>query len=64
MRKMVTEDLDIIESIMAFEEGELSEEETINMFQALVDSGMIYQLQGSYHRMANVLMETGLIHSK
>lgn len=51
-----------VDQIMAYELGELSEEETIEMFQSLVDSGMAWQLQGSYGRMARDLIEAGYVH--
>ena len=52
-----------IESILAFEEGELSEDETIELFQKLVDSGLAWSLQGSYGRIATALIDQGLIHN-
>lgn len=52
-----------IESIIAFEEGELSERETIELFQRLVDSGLAWSLQGSYGRIATALIDQGLIHN-
>lgn len=51
-----------ISKITAYENGELSEEETLELFQQLVDSGVAWQLQGSYGRMAASLIEQGLIH--
>lgn len=50
--------------IIAYENGELDEENTIDGFQALLDSGLVWQLQGSYQRMATALLETGLIRRK
>jgi hypothetical protein len=52
-----------IESILAFEEGELSERETVELFQRLVDSGLAWSLQGSYGRIATALIDQGLIHN-
>lgn len=51
-----------IDDIIAYESGELDDDSTINMFQELVDSGMAWQLQGHYGRVANELLEMGLIH--
>ena len=51
-----------INDIIAFENGELDEDSTINLFQELVDSGAAWTLQGSYGRMANAMLESGLIH--
>lgn len=48
-----------VESIMAYENGELDYEEVVNLFQWLVDSGLAWQLQGSYGRTAAALIEAG-----
>jgi len=42
--------------IIAYENGELQNEEVYALFQFLLDSGMIYSLQGSYQRMAEELL--------
>lgn len=47
--------------IIAYESGELGEAEQVEMFQRLVDSGMIASLQGHYGRMAWELMRAGVI---
>ena len=50
-----------VQDIMAFESGEMTEEEVLEFFQDLVDTGMAWTLQGSYGRLAAHLIETGLI---
>jgi hypothetical protein len=50
---------DIVDEIIAYEAGEMNEEETIAFFQKLIDSGMAWQLQGSYGRTANDLIRMG-----
>ena len=52
---------DVVGKIMSFEEGELDNEEVFALFQFLLDSGMIYNLQGSYQRMAEDLLLAGKI---
>tara|TARA_B100000131_G_C17893287_1_gene523264 strand:+ start:187 stop:384 length:198 start_codon:yes stop_codon:yes gene_type:complete len=55
------ESTDIVGKIMAFEKGELPNEEVYALFQFLLDSGMIHSLQGSYQRMAEDLLLAGVI---
>jgi hypothetical protein len=50
-----------IDTIMAYEDGQLGPEEVVELFQQLVDNGMAWQLQGSYGRMAASLIEAGLV---
>ena len=52
---------DIVGQIVAFEQGELEDGEIYALFQFLLDSGMIYSLQGSYQRMAEDLLLAGVI---
>ena len=44
---------------MAFESGELDEESILELFQELIDSGLAWQLQGSYGRIAQNLIDAG-----
>ncbi len=53
--------LDITNKIIEFENGDLPNEEVYALFQFLLDSGMIYSLQGSYQRMAQELLLAGKI---
>jgi hypothetical protein len=52
-----------IDRIMAYESGEQSEEETIAMFQELIDDGTAWTLQGHYGRTAQALIEAGICHA-
>lgn len=54
---------DIVSRMIDFEMGLLDESETLDFFQDLVDTGMAWSLQGSYGRMANALINEGLILS-
>jgi hypothetical protein len=53
---------DLVSQIMAYEDGQMSEDETIEFFQQLVNSGLAWQLQGSYGRMAKAMLDAGVIH--
>jgi hypothetical protein len=53
--------MSMTDDIIAYESGELDEEEIISLFQKLVDSGLAWQLQGSYGRMAQHLIEEKLV---
>jgi len=45
--------------VMAYEDGELDFESTVEGFQHLIDTGLAWQLQGSYGRTAMSLIEAG-----
>jgi len=55
---------DMLEFIMAFEGGDLTDEELIEGFQRLIDNGMAWSLQGVYGRTAMSLIEQGHCHHK
>lgn len=50
-----------IDKIIAYENGDLSDEDTIVLFQELVTSGDAWRLQGSYGRTAAALIDAGLV---
>ena len=56
--------MDQVDKIIAYEQGDLSEEETISLFQELVDSGLAWKLQGHYGRTAAALIKAGLVSQK
>lgn len=51
----------LTERIAAYECGELNQEQVVQLFQELVDSRIILELQGHYGRLAFQLWEAGLI---
>ena len=53
----------LLDQMVAWEEGELSDDATIELFQRLVNSGLAWQLQGSYGRQAAAMLDAGVITS-
>lgn len=53
--------MNIVNLIIAFESGELTTEEQLELFSRLIKSRMAWSLQGSYGRTANYLIENRVI---
>ena len=53
--------MNLTTTIIRYEDGDLTHDETVTLFQELLNTGMIDHLQGSYHRMARILIESGEI---
>ncbi len=53
--------MDMIDKIMAFEDGTLNENDTIKFFAELIETGRCWTLQGSYGRVANSLIDANII---
>lgn len=51
----------MLDMLMAYENNELDMNQTVELFQNLIDSGLIFSLQGHYIRVAKDLVEAGLI---
>lgn len=52
---------DLVDKIIEFESGEMSDEDTLAFFAELVKTGTINHLQGSYQRTAVNLLRQGYI---
>ena len=52
--------INLTEQLIQYESGELTESQTIQLFQHLIDSGLVYMLQGHYGRRAEALIEAGV----
>ena len=48
-----------VDDIIRYESGEMDDSEIVQFFQGMIDSGVVWQLQGSYGRQANRLIEAG-----
>jgi hypothetical protein len=57
-----TRPFDTVGFVIDFESGTLDDIQVIEGFQALIDTGVVWHLQGSYGRTAAHLIETGLCH--
>ena len=57
-----TKTFDQVAFIMDYEGGSPTDEEIIEGFQNLIDTGVVWQLQGHYGRMATRLIEAGHCH--
>ncbi|HEX2109501.1 MAG TPA: hypothetical protein VHF70_09535 [Rubrobacteraceae bacterium] len=53
--------MQLVDQLIAYEEGELTENEEIALFQHLVDTGTCWHLEGHYHRVAATPIEAELI---
>ena len=53
--------MNIIDQIIAFENGELDNDQIIALFSKLIKNGMAWTLQGMYGRMAVSLINDGYL---
>lgn len=60
----VAHHLSEVDRIIAYESGELDHDETVNLFQSLINSGLAWKLQGHYGRMASHLIGAGFCYEK
>lgn len=50
-----------VNKIIDFEQGLLDQDESLELFSGLVKSGLVWQLQGSYGRTAQNLIDAGYL---
>jgi hypothetical protein len=53
--------LQLVDQLIAYEEGQITEDQEIELFQHLIETGTCWHLEGHYHRMGATLIEAGLI---
>ena len=51
---------ELTQQIIEYEQGELDNDQTIQLFQELIDSGLAWNLQGHYGRTAYALIKADL----
>lgn len=56
--------ISLVNKIIAYESGELSDNDTLELFAELIKTGQAWTLQGSYGRMAQSLIANGFIDRK
>lgn len=52
---------DVVSKIIAYEGGEMDQDETVQFFSEIIKAGLLFTLQGHYARMASQLVRAGLI---
>ena len=52
---------DVTSGIIEFESGQLDDQGVLKLFSELVKSGLVWNLQGSYGRMAASLIDAGYL---
>ena len=55
--------MEMIEDIKRYENGEMNEEQEAEFFQALLDTGIIFSLQGHYQRQMDRMIENGVVNN-
>lgn len=49
-----------VNKIITYEAGEMDLQETVSLFQEMINSGIVWSLQGHYGRTAQTLIENGM----
>ncbi len=53
--------MQLVDRLIAYEEGQITQDEEVALFQYLIDTGTCWHLAGHYQRVAATLIEAGLI---
>jgi hypothetical protein len=53
--------LQLVDQLIAYEEGQITEDEEIALFQHLIDTGTCWHLSGHYQCVGATLIEAGVI---
>lgn len=53
-----------VDKLIAFEQGDLDDDQVIELFQHGIDNGWVWKLQGFYGRTADSLIKAGYCHRK
>jgi hypothetical protein len=51
----------LVDQLIAYEDGQITEDQEVAFFEHLVETGTCWQLSGHYQRVAATLIEAGLI---
>jgi hypothetical protein len=58
---MNRENFGIVQNLVRFDKSELNEEQIVHLFQDLLNTGYILQLERKYHKIAKDLVDKGLV---
>ena len=53
--------MQLVDQLIAYEEGQITEDEEIVLFQHLIETGTCWHLSGHYQRVGATLIEAGVI---
>lgn len=53
--------MQLVDRLIAYEEGQITDDEEVAFFQHLIDTGTCWHLAGHYQRVGATLIEAGLI---
>ena len=53
--------MDTVDAISRYESGQMEQEEQVEFFQHLLDTGIVWSLQGHYGRAVSWMINEGLV---